>query len=236
MTPHIGKSAEAKRNRQVFIENFSALHRPLIVDPRHSSNVAIASGGSDLCIKKFQDAVIDNDRNTDEYYDATVCSIDNYSIALTTADCLPVLFLSSEHRIMCLAHIGLLGLVNNISKNILTVMQEIGVDKESISVFIGPSISTEDYCIEDSGLWKKLESQFVDKAPFILSYVTKINGKNHLDFTEAFFGQIIKQEIIRTRIFSSDLKTDGINYFSHCRAKINPLLKGNFLTMAGLTS
>ncbi|MDP4011644.1 MAG: polyphenol oxidase family protein [Candidatus Roizmanbacteria bacterium] len=81
--------------------------------------------------------------------DALVTNISRVALTVVTADCVPIIYSDREHSIVGISHGGWKGTLQNISKNVIDSMCDLGAKKEHISVTIGPCIA--DCCYEIYG-------------------------------------------------------------------------------------
>jgi YfiH family protein len=61
-------------------------------------------------------------------------------LGIFTADCVPVLMISSRPRVACALHAGWRGVLSGIAANGVRRMEELGVSTSAIQVALGPSI------------------------------------------------------------------------------------------------
>ncbi|MGI9482275.1 MAG: peptidoglycan editing factor PgeF [Hyphomicrobiales bacterium] len=97
----------------------------------HSANVAIALEPWDVANRPKADAV--------------VAAKPGIALAVTTADCTPVLFSEPEAGIVGAAHSGWKGALGGVSEQTLKMMEALGAKRERICAAIGPTISQEAY-------------------------------------------------------------------------------------------
>ena len=81
--------------------------------------------------------------------DAVVTAKPGLAIAISTADCVPVLFVDSQAKIVGAAHSGWRGALTGILEATLDAMVHLGAERSRISTFIGPAISQSAYEVGD---------------------------------------------------------------------------------------
>ncbi len=124
-----GKSAI--KNRQVLQEYFM-LKKILWLDQRHTSDVLVIEKQEDIAQECIADASI-------SYVKGIAC-------AALTADCLPILLTNKSNDFVAAIHAGWKGLSKHIIHNLINKVN----DKPSnISVWLGPTISTPCYEVDD---------------------------------------------------------------------------------------
>lgn len=103
-----------------------------IIAPRqtHSANVLVYKGGE--CVIEDVDAI--------------VCDTPGFAIGINTADCVPLLFVDSDARVIGAAHAGWRGALSGIVSGTVAKMKSLGANPERIEVFIGACIHVE--CFE----------------------------------------------------------------------------------------
>ncbi|MGF7161757.1 hypothetical protein FHS85_003398 [Rhodoligotrophos appendicifer] len=73
--------------------------------------------------------------------DAMVTDRPHIAIAVTTADCVPVLFADRRGRVIGAAHAGWRGALAGITSNTILAMERLGARREDIVAAVGPAIS-----------------------------------------------------------------------------------------------
>lgn len=77
--------------------------------------------------------------------DALVSREKGLTLAISTADCYPLLFHDPVHQIIGVAHAGWRGTLARIAERTIHAMIELGADPSTIHVAIGPGISQPNY-------------------------------------------------------------------------------------------
>ena len=77
--------------------------------------------------------------------DGVVTAQRGIAIAISTADCVPVLFADHEANVVGAAHAGWRGALSGVLEAVLGAMEGLGADRARISAAIGPAISQAAY-------------------------------------------------------------------------------------------
>ena len=92
--------------------------------------------------------------------DAMVTATPGLALAITTADCGPVLFTDLDARVIGAAHAGWRGAVTGVLESTLTAMERLGARREKIVAVLGPTISQKAYEVGPDFI-----KRFTDEAP-----------------------------------------------------------------------
>lgn len=107
----------------------------------HGTDVVVAK-----CGRQEGDALVSNEREK--------------ILAISIADCYPILFEDKKNGVIGAAHAGWRGTVGNIAEHTINAMVELGADKSSISVAIGQGISTARFEVGDEVRERFIEAGF----------------------------------------------------------------------------
>ncbi|MGB1361313.1 MAG: peptidoglycan editing factor PgeF [Alphaproteobacteria bacterium] len=77
--------------------------------------------------------------------DAIVCNVKGVAIGALSADCSPILFADIENQIIGCAHAGWRGAKDNIMKNVVDEMVNLGADRKNTVAVVGPLIAKQSY-------------------------------------------------------------------------------------------
>jgi len=77
--------------------------------------------------------------------DAVVTATAGLAVAVSTADCGPVLFADAEAGVVGAAHAGWKGAIGGVLENTLKAMEGLGADRSRIRAVLGPTISQPSY-------------------------------------------------------------------------------------------
>ncbi len=100
--------------------------------------------------------VVEEDDN--RVADAAITRSPNYSLAIMTADCLPIVLCNKAGTEIAAIHCGWRGLVNGIIENTLAKMQSKG---EQLMAWLGPAICPK--CFE---IGEEVKQQYLSRYPF----------------------------------------------------------------------
>lgn len=124
----------------------------------HSNKVVTINSHADII--NMQDA------------DAQVTTLKNVGLAIMTADCLPVLFASTNGEVVACAHAGWRGLYNGVISATIAKMK---IPPQNIIACMGPCIGANDYEVGDD-----LYCKFVQKDPTYSVFFRQISGHHFL--------------------------------------------------------
>jgi len=77
--------------------------------------------------------------------DATVTNKPGVAIAISTADCVPVIFADKKKKVIGVAHAGWKSAFTGIVENTISAMEALGAKAANIEAAIGPCISSQSY-------------------------------------------------------------------------------------------
>ncbi len=111
-----------------------------------------------------------------EATDAVITDIPGLTLAVKTADCIPILLYDSKQRLVAAVHAGWRGTVSRIVEKTIERMGSQGKDLHAI---IGPGISLDAFEVGD-----EVYTTFFD-AGFPMRRITEKRGKWHIDLRQA---------------------------------------------------
>jgi polyphenol oxidase len=139
-------------------------------------------------------------------------------LTLCYADCVPLFFISPEHKMIGTAHAGWKGTVNKIAQKMIDHWKAEGIAANQILVAIGPSICEKCYIVNDYVI-NFVENTLVDveKKPYNLIS----DGQYTLDLKEINKLILLKAGVPEENITISKLcsSCDQSEFFSHRRDK-----------------
>lgn len=168
--------ANVCRNKELLIESIDAEIRDLII-PRqtHGDRIVVIDEGFETLGEVERNNILDG-------VDALITNVKGLCIAVSTADCVPIMICSSD-GVVAVVHSGWRGTVAKIvTKCIKRMADTFGSKSEDLKVFIGPSISVDAFEVGDEVY------EAFDFAGFDMQTIAKKNdltGKWHLDLWEA---------------------------------------------------
>ncbi len=128
---------QAIENRKQFCEKNNINYDQIVsACVEHTINVAVVNSQSEVFINNT-DALVTNEKGV--------------YLAITSADCFPVLMYDNENDVIGIAHAGWRGIVKGIVPETLKVMVGEGAQLDKIKLTVGPGISQEncDFKFED---------------------------------------------------------------------------------------
>ncbi|WP_019218940.1 peptidoglycan editing factor PgeF [Bartonella florencae] len=146
--------------------------------------------------------------------DALVTTTPGLVIGILTADCGPVLFADPQAGVIAAAHAGWRGSLKGIIEKTITVMEEQGAKRQSITAVLGPCIGPCHY--EVTG---EFYNQFIDCHSKFRKYFLKTDKINHFHFNLwAFILNQLKEAGVNASCLELCTYQDEQRFFSHRRA------------------
>ena len=130
---HVGDQApRVLANRQILRKHIP--NEPLWLNQTHGTQVSTPLSRSNSLTHPYE-------------ADAAVTNVPNEVLVIMTADCLPVLFTSSDGCIVGAAHAGWRGLCNGVLENTVSAMQELsaGSQSQDFMAWLGPAIGPDSF-------------------------------------------------------------------------------------------
>lgn len=186
-------------NRRIVLRSLGLMPDTLALAKQvHSAKVVTATGPFDEDSRPEADALV-TDRP-------------GVSLGVLTADCVPVLFVDSNARIIGACHAGWRGAVDHVVAATIDAMEKLGADRHNIRAAIGPCIHMPDY--EVGNEWANaLVARNPEYERFI--HIPRGGEREHFDLPGFVLarlrdGGIIDPGHVGTSTFASPEK-----YFSH---------------------
>lgn len=143
-----------------------------------------------------------------EGIDALVTCCQEACIAVSTADCVPVLLYSPERKVAAAVHAGWRGTLKKITAKTATVLIDTyGADPERLIAVIGPSISQAAFEVGN-----EVYSAFSEADFDMLAIADMKNGKWHIDLWKAN-----RLQLQALRIKSTNIHTTGICTYANAQ-------------------
>ncbi|MCH8518660.1 peptidoglycan editing factor PgeF, partial [Candidatus Gracilibacteria bacterium] len=155
------------------------------------------------------------------YADACFTRLNDISLNVVVADCVPILLYDRVQNVVGVIHAGWRGSAGKILEKTLSFLQETHTSKmEDVIIFIGPSISQEYYEIGS------------EVAELFSESIIQSDGKYFLDIKGENLRQALAYGVLRENIELSHECTYKLSekYFSYRRERI----KANFVCGIGL--
>ncbi|MET3559683.1 YfiH family protein [Bartonella japonica] len=109
--------------------------------------------------------------------DALVTTQKELVIGILTADCGPILFADAQAGVIAAAHAGWRGSLNGIIEKTISVMEEQGAKRHTITAVLGPCIGPCHYEVTS-----EFYNQFMDSHKKFQKYFLKTDKINHFHF------------------------------------------------------
>ncbi|MCD8042370.1 MAG: peptidoglycan editing factor PgeF [Tannerellaceae bacterium] len=163
--------------------------------------------------------------------DALVTTVPGVCIAVTTADCVPLLLYAPDKQVVAAVHAGWRGTVAGITtRTVRYLLSQYGCDPAQIQVGIGPCISFEVFEVGDEVVvaFEDILSRMPDTCN-----VHPETGKSHLDLTRINAGLLREEGVLPENIEFADLctYTHEADFFSARRQGIH---SGRMLSGIGI--
>lgn len=132
--------------------------------------------------------------------DGLVTNIKGVALALFFADCVPVVAVGVEKKIVGIAHAGWRGIYEGVIPRLVEVMMEVfDTAAEKLQIFIGPSIGPCCYKVEES-----IMEKFAQRFPEVMA---GLGENNHLNLALIGKRQLEKAGVKEKNIHLSNLCT-----------------------------
>ncbi|MCX6763014.1 MAG: peptidoglycan editing factor PgeF [Candidatus Moranbacteria bacterium] len=176
------------KNRAIFFEKIGIIKNKMIAAGIvHGTNVRIADSTSPEMILGA-DGLVTNDKNV--------------FLSITVADCFPVYFFESEHKIIAIVHCGWRGIVGGIIKNAIEKISELGGKAESLRAAIGPGIDKCHFEIKEDVL---------DEFNRYTEFVIRKKDKTFVDL----------KGVIKRQLSDSNINLENVDDNSECTVENN---------------
>jgi len=142
----------------------------------------------------------------------------NQNLWIYTADCMPIFFADKRTRNVAALHCGRKGLEKKIIKNLVKIFDNFGTSRDDLLVAIGPSISKENYLVDQftfKEFYRKAENIKItmnltktekDRCLSDLNHLKEQNF-NQLDLKRSAYRQLLSENIPNKNIDISNLCT-----------------------------
>ncbi|WP_208437343.1 peptidoglycan editing factor PgeF [Bartonella taylorii] len=146
--------------------------------------------------------------------DALVTTMPELIIGILTADCGPVLFADPKAGVIAAAHAGWRGSLNGIIEKTISVMEEQGAKRQSITAVLGPCIGPCHYEVTS-----EFYKQFIDCQNKFQKYFLKTDKVNHFHFNLwAFIMNQLQEAGVHASCVELCTYQDEQHFFSYRRA------------------
>lgn len=152
-------------------------------------------------------------------------------LGITTADCVPILFIDEKNEVVGAAHSGWRGAIGGIIDSTIKQMQKLGAEIHNMDIVIGPCIHQQSYEVDDKFFAVFIEEKKSNESFFIPSknpdrYMFDLPG-----YVKAKLAVYNPKNIFDMGINTFEAQED---FFSYRRYKDQPNAKGHILAIVGL--
>jgi len=145
--------------------------------------------------------------------DAIITNQKNLPIAVLTADCVPILIYDDKKKMIAAIHAGWRGAFNNIIGNVIKFMKKKGCNSKNMLASIGPSISVQNYEVQED-----FKKKFLKKNKKNLRYFINNNNKLYFNLTGYVYSSILENKIKNVETIKIDTFDIKNKFFSARRA------------------
>jgi YfiH family protein len=163
--------------------------------------------------------------------DGLITRTPGLTLMMCFADCVPLIVVDPEQRIIALAHAGWRGTLAGMAGSLITAMREkCGSDPSSLLAVIGPSIGPDAYAVGD-----EVVSAFTRAYPSDPLF-TGDERETRLDLWEANRWQFLRAGLSLGAIACTALCTfaNGERFFSHRYARAHDETEGRFAVLISM--
>ena len=145
--------------------------------------------------------------------DAVITNQKNLPIAILTADCVPILICDSQKKIIAAIHAGWKGAYKGIVDKVIKFMLKKGSKPQNITAVIGPSISIDNYEVQNDFKNKFLKKDRGNKIFFRIK-----RKKLYFDLSNYVKSMLLKNKIKKIEKIKIDTFDFKNKFFSARRA------------------
>lgn len=166
----------------------------------------------------FLQMLLPDQQSALEAYDALITNVPNVCIAVTTADCVPIILFDPQHKAVGAIHSGWRSTLNNITKETIVKMQEVyGTQSQQLVAAIGPCISQSVYEVGED-----VFSAFVSKDDnYKQFFIEKNNQKYLFDIRATVCQQLEEMEVTNIEVSEYCTFTNDDLFFSARKLGLN---------------
>lgn len=176
-------------------------------------------------------AFLDFDRSQQAVYldgkDAVMTDCPGVAIAVSTADCVPVLLYDPVHKACAAVHAGWRGMAAHIVRGTIAAMTErYGTDPSALFAGVGPSIGPDCFEVGEEVVQAFVEAGFDSEVVVLLRYPS---ARPHIDLWAAVVEELLSCGVSLSQIEVAGIctKTHSDQFFS---ARALGVRSGRFLT------
>jgi polyphenol oxidase len=165
---------------------------------------------SNLCfLKQVHGNKVCNAKIGQQEGDALVTNKTNLVLAISIADCYPILFYDDVNKVIGAAHAGWRGTVSKIASNTINEMVKLGANTNNIKVAIGQGISMPKFEVGNEVIQQFKKHGFIETC----------YKNNHIDLIACNKQVLIESNILEQNIWAMNRCTFENDFFSYRRDK-----------------
>ena len=206
-----GRTDESKLNQTQFYRTLDLTSEPVMAEQAHGCKITFISKIS---------APARGERSRTRA-DGLVTARSGVSLAIKTADCVPIIVVDTKKRILGLAHAGWKGIRAGVVESMVDKMKEVGSQLADLSVCLGPHLHS--CCCE----FRQPELNFFIDVFDGADGLVRTNGhKQFLDLGASIFKKLAKSGLVKKQVwFSPECTGCGGEFWSARAQKDQPYLK-----------
>jgi YfiH family protein len=148
--------------------------------------------------------------------DALVTTEPGLAIAVTTADCAPILLCDAEARVVGAAHAGWKGALYGIVDSVVAAMVEAGAEPARIIAAVGPCIQRRSYQVGP-----EFEARFLEEDPASEAFFTQGRGdRPYFDLESYVCMRLGRAGVRAVQASGLDTMADRARFFSYRRTTL----------------
>jgi YfiH family protein len=147
--------------------------------------------------------------------DALVTRLRGIAIAVSTADCGPVLFADADAGVIGAAHAGWRGALTGVLEATLAAMETLGARRERVAAALGPMISQANYEV-DADLIEKFVGQDSDNARFFAT--GRRDGHAQFNLPGFIAARLRKAGLTHVQDLAACTYADPVRFYSYRRS------------------
>jgi YfiH family protein len=146
--------------------------------------------------------------------DAVVTAAPGLALAVSTADCAPVLLADAEAGVIAAAHAGWRGALAGVIGATLEAMTGLGADRARVVAAVGPAISQQAYEVGP-----ELKARFLEESPSNAALFRSGDGdRSHFDLAAYVVRRLARAGVGRVDVLPACTFSAPESWFSHRRS------------------
>lgn len=202
-TKFLGDARHAENIFQA-LKGLSVSYKTVVIPEQiHSVNIAVFESKEPNEVENITDT------------DGVITKENNIVLTVRTGDCVPIIYCDKKTGVIGISHQGWRGSLKKMVQKMVYKMEDIGCEKNDISVAIGPSIGVCCYDVDDDRYYSFMSELDGYSKKIFFSY----NGKRHLNTPLLDYLLLLESGIPKEHIdfFPFCTKCDTERFFSFRR-------------------